>query len=269
MPFRLKAKNLFLTYPQCLEEPQGLIDFLLEKLESKEPLYIVVSQEEHEDGTPHLHAFISLNKTLDTRNARFFDSGDIHGNYQAANDPKAVYQYVIKDGNLTEWGDCPGWICGRGAKESWDEVCLEAFSKPTRQEAEEVFRTKAPGRYTSSYLNVKARLDSHYRPIEAPYLPPHEQDHFQIPQVLSDWYTANLMVSVLRSLTRTRFSLGVVFNLVSLALSCQTQISHPSRKHSTRKNSLGSISRTSLLLRIQHKLERTRHRRRRQVLRLG
>jgi len=222
MVFRIKAKNLFLTYPQCLEEPQHLIDFLLEKLASKEPVYILVCQEEHEDGTPHLHAFVSLNKTLDTRNARFFDSGDIHGNYQAANDPKAVYQYVTKDGNLTEWGNCPGWICGRSGRDNWDDVCLEAFAKATREEAEEVFATKAPGRFTSSYLNVKARLDSRYRPVEDPYEPPHPANHFQVPQVLTDWYSANLLVSVLRSLTRTRFSNGVVFNLVSIAPSSQT-----------------------------------------------
>lgn len=191
---RLQAKNIFLTYPQCYGTPTDLINFLRDKLASRNPLYICVSWEQHADGNPHLHAFISLEKKLDTTNARYFDSGDYHPNIQKSLHPKENLEYVKKEGNWEEWGECPQWLDDSGKPDPWDSVCTEAFSKVTRAEAEEVFASKANGRFTSNYNNVKARLNDHYRATEPPYEPPHGQDHFDLPQVLTDWYTANLLV---------------------------------------------------------------------------
>lgn len=199
MAFRLQAKHLFLTYPHCLEEPQGLLDFLINKLATRNPTYILVAQEEHHNGIPHLHAFCVLSRKLDTNNPRYFDAGEephiIHGNYQAAGNPKATYEYVIKGGNIVEHGEVPGYCVDGSKRDVWNDVCLEAFSKATRDECIEVFQTKAPGRFTSSYTNVIARINAEYAAVEPPYEPPHPAGHYNPTPDLLLWYTQALDVS--------------------------------------------------------------------------
>lgn len=75
--FRLAAKNLFLTYPQC-ELPVPVVDFILyQKLKKYGVLGMLTRREFHDDGSPHLHALVCLDKRLDTVQARFLDiSGD-------------------------------------------------------------------------------------------------------------------------------------------------------------------------------------------------
>nr|CAP57996.1 hypothetical protein [Wheat dwarf virus] len=56
--FRVYSKYLFLTYPQCILEPQYALDSLRTLLAKYEPLYIAAVRELHEDGSPHLHVLV-------------------------------------------------------------------------------------------------------------------------------------------------------------------------------------------------------------------
>lgn len=58
----------------------------------------VISQEKHQDGTDHLHAFIKLDKRVNFKKG-LFDIPSFHGNYQVAKSWNAVKQYVVKGGN--------------------------------------------------------------------------------------------------------------------------------------------------------------------------
>ena len=75
--FRLHAKNIFLTYPQC-PLPK---EYALETLKQLhwtvvQPKYIRVAREEHQDGQPHLHVLIQLTGKCDIHDQRFFDIAD-------------------------------------------------------------------------------------------------------------------------------------------------------------------------------------------------
>ena len=85
--YRLQAKQVFLTYPKCEATKEELADHLGSL---RETTRLVVAEEKHADGTPHLHAYVNYVKKLDTTNPRFFDYKDNHPNVQKAQSPQAV-----------------------------------------------------------------------------------------------------------------------------------------------------------------------------------
>jgi len=81
--FRLNAYGYFLTYPQCplTKEDAATQLQLLGQVVSG-----VVAEEKHEDGSPHLHAYLRFMKKLNVRKPEFFDlkgpdNAIYHGNY--------------------------------------------------------------------------------------------------------------------------------------------------------------------------------------------
>lgn len=103
--FRLDARQLFLTYPQCALSKEDA----LEQLKSRFPkwTFICVSRELHQDGNPHLHAFVELSQRTSFYDARFADLGQAHGKYERAIDPAAALAYVKKDKDFVNTGAEP------------------------------------------------------------------------------------------------------------------------------------------------------------------
>lgn len=188
-----------MTYPQCPIDKDICLDLLKEILTTYGISYIVVSSEQHEDGSPHLHAFISLTSKYDQRNANCLDITDpatdtvYHGNYQASRNIAASKQYVKKDGNFTEEGND-----ATVAKRTRDEAFAEALAANTRQEAEEILRSKAPRDYCMGFGNITSCLDKVFKPDPAPYQSDWTIDDFTLPSGFWSWYSANFMVSSLR-----------------------------------------------------------------------
>lgn len=92
---RHSIKAWFLTYPQCADSKEQLMDKL-------RPLSIeaIVCEEKHEDGSPHLHAFCRLIDPVTKRQSlETFNLCSNTGNYQPARSWKAVQEYIKKDGN--------------------------------------------------------------------------------------------------------------------------------------------------------------------------
>jgi len=104
-PFRIDSKSFFLTYPQCPLTKEEALNLLKTKLEAKPIRGIVVAAELHKDGSPHIHAYVLLQKQFNCQNVKFWDLGNYHGNYQKARDINAVVKYISKDGNIIEEGD--------------------------------------------------------------------------------------------------------------------------------------------------------------------
>jgi len=97
--YRLRGKQFFLTYPQCSVTKESTLTKIKETF--KENLrFAVVSEEDHQDGTPHLHVALNLHKEIDWRTCTKMDAlTGQHGNYQTSRSMIAVVKYVVK-GNV-------------------------------------------------------------------------------------------------------------------------------------------------------------------------
>ena len=102
MPYRLQAKNLFLTYPKCPLQPSVALK-LIDDLLKPNVDYAMCVQEEHQDGSLHLHFVVALKKKLRTSNPRFADltvpEGTYHGSYESCRGIRASVEYLFKTGN--------------------------------------------------------------------------------------------------------------------------------------------------------------------------
>jgi len=100
--FRINAKSVFLTYPQCSLEKQILLNFLASL--KHETAYIIVCKEKHKDGTPHLHAVVNFKKKVDIRRNNYFDLNGFHPNIQSTKNINASIQYCKKENDFIEEG---------------------------------------------------------------------------------------------------------------------------------------------------------------------
>lgn len=100
--FRLQARHVFLTYPQCSIDPDTLYETMNIKHSVKSA---IIAQEKHQDGNPHLHALFTFQKKLHTRNPKEFDIGDCHPNIQTPRNIPAITNYIKKDGNYRCYGE--------------------------------------------------------------------------------------------------------------------------------------------------------------------
>lgn len=107
--FRLRTLRLFLTYPQCpikKEECLTLLQNLASGWERKIKNY-VIAEETHMDGSPHLHAYLEMDRQVETVRADFADLKAVvenevmnyHGNYQAVRSHQSVIKYCAKKDN--------------------------------------------------------------------------------------------------------------------------------------------------------------------------
>lgn len=76
--FRLNSQGFFLTYPQCPLTKEQVRDHLMTL---GEIVNGVIAEEKHEDGQPHVHAYVRYSKKKDVRKPDYFDIHEYHGNY--------------------------------------------------------------------------------------------------------------------------------------------------------------------------------------------
>lgn len=106
--YRAEGVNWLLTFPQCSLSKQKALD----NITSKEDLTVkavIVGQEQHADGNPHLHIIVCLEEKLRTRNPNYWNFVALkHGDYKVINSPKRAYAYVTKeDKDPTIFGTIP------------------------------------------------------------------------------------------------------------------------------------------------------------------
>nr|QTE03411.1 MAG: putative replication-associated protein [Phoenicopteridae CRESS-DNA-virus sp.] len=132
--FRLNAKNLFLTWPKNDVDAGEAMNKLMERFGADNISYVCISTEEHEDGTPHLHALVCLKSKCDIKSAQDLDmvTGK-HGNYQSARNVRNTLEYVKKGGQFIEKGICPvtnnDGIFNRAAKRLKEGEPLESLAE--------------------------------------------------------------------------------------------------------------------------------------------
>lgn len=104
--FRMNAKNIGLTWPRCDIPKERALEFL-RGLAGDNLDYVIVCREQHEDEGYHLHAFLKTIRPIQTRNPRFFDLDNNHGNYETVRGMKEWINYVKKNGDWIEFGNNP------------------------------------------------------------------------------------------------------------------------------------------------------------------
>lgn len=199
MPYRLDCKNYFLTYPQCPISKEVAKGQLSAKLADAEISYICVAEEAHEDGSPHLHAFIQCEKKKNIRDPAFLDlihpenGTRYHGNYQAAKRPLNSIQYVKKDGNFIREGTTPVKNKRSGPKDT-DLPFQQALAASTAQEAEEILAADAARDFIINHKQITSFLENKFhKPAE--YVPQYtEFPH--LPGSLLAWREESLGVSL-------------------------------------------------------------------------
>lgn len=95
-------KHLFLTYSQCPISKENMFTHILSTLKDN-VVNVAVCSETHEDGNPHLHAFIELEKTIRHTRADILDyfcpirKERYHPNIGPVRDIKAAINYLQKE----------------------------------------------------------------------------------------------------------------------------------------------------------------------------
>ena len=110
--FRLKAKNLFLTYSRTNNAisdmtHQQIYNDLMQKFKSNLGKCII-SFETSDKSYDHIHIYIELKRQLDTRNPHLLDIKHVHGKYESVRNKSATLSYLTKQSQyLSASGSAP------------------------------------------------------------------------------------------------------------------------------------------------------------------
>nr|WEM04222.1 AC1 protein [Sida leaf curl virus] len=207
-PFKINAKNYFLTYPKCSltkEEALSQIQNLQTPTSKK---YIKICRELHENGEPHLHMLIQFEGKYQCKNKRFFDlvspnrSAHFHPNIQGAKSSSDVKSYIDKDGDTIEWGEFQiDGRSARGGQQTANDAYAAALNTGSKPEALRVLRELAPKDYVLQFHNLNANLDRIFTPPLEVYVSPFSSSSFdQVPEELEEWACENVVAAAARPL---------------------------------------------------------------------
>nr|WCR62204.1 MAG: replication associated protein [Circoviridae sp.] len=149
--FRLQAKNIFLTWPQCEVSKEAALEFIKDVCKDFGVSYVFVARESHKDGNKHIHALVRLKEAIDTYDERFFDMEDKHPHIEVARNIKSVITYLKKENDTLEWGDRPA-CAGIVDKKIKQERMLRDLQTKT------IHEIMLEGEYTVYEMNAMMRL---------------------------------------------------------------------------------------------------------------
>ncbi|ABN80360.1 replication-associated protein C1 [Pumpkin yellow mosaic Malaysia virus] len=204
--FSIKAKNYFLTYPQCSLTKEEALSQLKPLQTPTNKKYIKICRELHEDGSPHLHVLIQFEGKCNCTNNRFFDlvsptkSTHFHPNIQGAKSSSDVKSYLDKDGDTLDWGEFQ--IDGRSARggcQNSNDACAEALNAGSKEAALSIIREKLPKDYIFQFHNLNSNLDRIFAPPLEVFVCPFLSSSFdQVPEELEEWVSENVGCSAAR-----------------------------------------------------------------------
>nr|AMY63069.1 C1 [Sweet potato leaf curl virus] len=204
--FNIKAKNYFLTYPQCSLTKKEALEQLLKLSTPTNKKFIKICRELHENGEPHLHVLLQFEGNYQCTNQRFFDlvspsrSSHFHPNIQRAKSSSDVKSYVDKDGDTIEWGEFQvDGRSARGGQQTANDAAAEALNAGSKDAALQIIREKLPEKYLFQYHNLVSNLDRIFSPPPSVYSSPFSSSSFNaVPDIISDWAAENVMDSAAR-----------------------------------------------------------------------
>jgi hypothetical protein len=129
--FRLNAKNLLLTYPQCSTTKEAVLSRIQEFFQDRLD-FAIVAREQHQSGDPHLHCLVSLNQRVNFRDPHCLDHlAGQHGSYEAVKFLKKAMEYVTKDGDYVSHGIDPQEIIKKKKSAKSDTVAKSVLEGKT------------------------------------------------------------------------------------------------------------------------------------------
>lgn len=97
--FRLRAKNVFLTFPRCELSHDIFMDHFRQST-----VYGIIAREQHADGGIHFHCGLQYIDYINVTDANYFDVAGHHCNVQGIRNWRATSNYIRKCGDYKEWG---------------------------------------------------------------------------------------------------------------------------------------------------------------------
>lgn len=183
MVFRINSKHVFLTYAQCPLTKDELY-LLLSPYNISE---WVIAKENHADGSPHLHAFLTSSTKFNTQSERFFDIKKdnivYHPNIQSnVRSVKNVVKYIKKDGEFMASPGLSGDLDNID-RLSWGEMLVAATDKKSFMQ---LARRYYPREYALNYDRLSSMAEQEYKTqmLIEPIIPPLP---FNVPEELTHW----------------------------------------------------------------------------------
>nr|QTT61848.1 replication-associated protein [Opuntia virus 2-DBG_56] len=193
--FCVKAKNIFLTYPQCSLSKEEVLHQLQHIHLPSNKKYIKIARELHEDGQPHLHVLIQFEGKVQITNNRLFDlvsptrSAHFHPNIQGAKSSSDVKSYIDKDGDTLEWGEFQ--IDGRSARggcKKANESYAKALNASSIEEALQILKEEQPKDYFLQHHNILSNAQKIFQRPPQPWNPPYPLSSFtNVPEEMQEW----------------------------------------------------------------------------------
>lgn len=180
--WNFNCKQAFLTYSKCPLSAQQLYEALtaLSTAAGKDVLGATIGEEEHKDGTPHLHCAIRWASKWHCRNARFLDVTHeevvYHPNIKRVKGYKRAQAYATKHGNYHLFGtDTVGRSYLALAREGKYTEAVEAFAE----------------QHPLSYVQNLWKVESHLRILSQRAIgtgpPPFDLSTFELPEGVERW----------------------------------------------------------------------------------
>lgn len=175
--FNFQAKTIFLTYAQCNLTKEELLTELHQLFSIKE---YCIAEEHHEDGSPHLHAFLQLTGQIHKRVATFADVKGFHPNITAPRSIKAVIKYVQKDGNcLTSEG-----IKDLLDKKSYGQLIAESTNTVSFLNA---VKKNYPRDMVMNYEKIKVFAEYQFQEPVPEFISPYSTNEFNVDSRMTEW----------------------------------------------------------------------------------
>lgn len=185
--FRLCAKKVYLTYPQCDVSKSELLWNIERKFFATLKDYFIC-QERHMDGNLHLHALFIWSKEIDVKKADKFDFESKDGrNYHpnigrvgnSKNDIIRLLKYMSKyDKEPLSTMDLETYLKESTKSNHSAENFAEAIAATNAAAAEALLKANEPKCFVTNYNNVKAFIAS--KDVPKPYVP---KDYGTVPNV--------------------------------------------------------------------------------------
>nr|QBY34649.1 replication associated protein [Chilli leaf curl virus]WIF29814.1 replication associated protein [Chilli leaf curl virus] len=206
--FKFKARYIFLTYPNCPIPKEPILELLKNVSFPSDKLFIRLSQENHQDGTLHIHGLIQFKGKSQFRNPRHFDvthpntSTQFHPNFQGAKSSSDVKSYIEKDGDYIDGGQFQ--IDGRfarGGQQTANDAAAKALNPGSAEAALAIIREKFPKDFIFQILNLKINLIRIFTLPGGVYVSPFLSSSFdQVPEAIEEWAGENVIGSAARPL---------------------------------------------------------------------
>lgn len=181
--FQFDGEHVFLTYPRCNLERSRLRDFFNDLAPNSNH---VIARELHEDGTPHLHAYIHFGRRRRFASVRSFDVDGHHPNVQKPRNAKQVIAYCRKED--AEALVSPGLANVQQSNGGWGEL-LELSG--SREEFLDRTREMFPRDHVLSLEKLLFYAEWAFGRDETPYTG-RARDGFREPPSLTEWVLRNL-----------------------------------------------------------------------------